>query len=431
MPIRATWWLLLAALPPALLWMALAWKHMLASDPARERKKARLALLRDFRAIDSANAKPTTKDLHKWRASTRAMWGITQAAPPAVDVANAVANSGNNDAADEWSTLWREAEAFLFGSDSELKADWLARATNAARKAHIKSSQPPLPLKLRHWSPRAAVLVAVAFLSFSNNGEAAESPENLYRDGRFSEAREIWTGELAGNPKDWAAHNNIALTFAQENEWSRAVAHWTAAFLLNPADESLRSNLQLGLARNQGVDPLVRKMLAGNLADRTAARLAPGTWQVMYFCGGAIVAIGLITAIVALYSSRRTRVIRTTGLGLAVVGVIISTVALTAVDRYGLLAEPTAALTSIATQLRSIPTDLAEDQQTTPIAAGTVVVVIGERSFLGWEQVLTGSGSVGWIRAEATTPFYQAARVAPTSTGATQSPLKNLASIRK
>lgn len=427
--IRSPWWFLLAVLPPALLWMTLAWKQMLASDPARERRKARLALLRDFRAIESTNAKPTTENLHQWRASARAMWGITQAAPPAEVVSGAVANSGNADAADEWSTLWREAEAFLFGSDSELKADWLERATNAARKARIKSSQPPLPLRLRHWSPRAAVLIAVVFLSFANNGKAAESPENMYRDGRFAEARAIWTRELAANPKDWAAHNNIALTFAQENEWSRAVAHWTAAFLLNPADESLRSNLQLGLARNQGVDPLVRKMLSGNLADRTAARLAPGTWQAIYFCGGAIVAIGLIGSVIALYSSRRTRVIRRTGLGIGIVGVIISTAAVTAVDRYGLLAEPTAALTSIATQLRSIPTDLAENQQTTPIAAGTVVVV--QRSFLGWEQVLTGSGSVGWIRTEATTPFYKAARVAPASTAAAQSPLKNLASIRR
>lgn len=424
--IRSLWWLLVAALPPALLWMALAWRHMLATDPARERRQARNTLLRDLRAIASANAKPTADNLHQWRASTRAMWGISQAAPPARALADAVSNSGDTNTADDWSKLWNEAEAFLFGSDAELKTDWVTRAIDAAQRSSIKSSQPPLPLKLRHWSPRAVLLLAVLFLSTAHDAAAAESPADIYEEGRFAEARELWTEELATNPKNWAAHNNIALTYAQENEWNRAVAHWTAAFLLNPSDESLRSNLRLGLSRNQGVDPLVRKLLAGNWADRTAARLSPGTWQTLYFSGGVIVAIGLITAVIALYARARSRAIRRTGIGLALAGAIVSTAALTAFDRYGLLAQPTAALTSTPTELRSIPTDLAEEQQTTPIAAGTVVVV--QRSFLGWEQVLTGNGSVGWIRAEATTPFYQPARVAPASTAGSQSSRKNLAS---
>lgn len=426
---HSAWWLIVALLPPALLWAALAWKHMLETDPVREQRKAKRALLRQLQATDTAGSKPAANDIHRWRALSRAMFGIVEAAPPTKVVSAAVSDSGNENLVDDWSRLWREAEAFLFGSATQLKPDWSKRAIDAARQSRIKSSQPPLPWKLHHWSPRTAILIAVFLIPFAPDGKASENPAEIYRDGRFGEARDAWSAELAANPKDWAAQNNIALTYAQEDEWNRAVAHWTAAFLLNPTDDSVRNNLQLALARNQGVDPLVRRMLTGNWADRTAARLAPGMWQIMYFAGGAVVALGLIVAISALYAGRRARLIRRCGIGIAIVGVIASTAALTAFDRYGLLAMPTAGLTSTATELRSIPTDLAETQQTTPIAAGTVVVV--QRSFLGWNQVLTGSGSIGWIRRENTTPFYSAPRVEAGSTTADQSSLKNLASARR
>jgi hypothetical protein len=76
--------------------------------------------------------------------------------------------------------------------------------------------------------------------------------------------------------------------------------------------------------------------------------------------------------------------------------------------RYGDLARPTAALVVEPTLLRSIPTELAENQQTAPLPGGTVVVV--ERSMLGWDRVVVSGGAQGWIRREVAVPFYRAPR---------------------
>jgi hypothetical protein len=154
-----------------------------------------------------------------------------------------------------------------------------------------------------------------------------------------------------------------------------------------------------------GVDPELRRLVRGSSLERAATVLSPGEWQVAFFTGAAVSAAGLACMVIALYRNRH-KSIRRVGLGLAIGGLVVSVCAVFAETRYGMLARPTAGLVVHPSQLHSIPTDLAERQQTAPLPPGTVVVA--DRSYLGWDQVATGGSGRGWVRREVVVPFYRA-----------------------
>ncbi len=402
------WWLFAAFVPPVIMWLGLAWREVRRGDSARVRQAARRGMIKLLGEIGRKTADPSPVDLERWREQCIAMWGIPKAAPTAAEVRDSIERLRGSTTPAVWQELWQECEHALFRPGQRLGAQWVTRALHAAREARLRRSTPPFPHRWRHWAPAstAVLLLVLGCALIPSRAEAADTPADAYREGRYHEARAAWSSQLARHPRDWVAHNNVALSFAQEDRWPEAAAHWIAAFLLNPRDDAVRANLTLALSRMDGVDPELRRLIRGSRLDRAATLLSPGEWQVAFFLGAAVSAAGLVCMVVALYRERH-RITRRAGLALAAAGLVASVAAMFAETRYGLLAQPAAGLVVQPTQLRSIPTDLTEKQQTAPLPPGTVV--IADDSFpLGWDQIKTGGGTTGWIRREVVIPFYRA-----------------------
>lgn len=396
-------WLIAAPLTaPLLYWLGLAVYQAMAADAMRVRRRALGELRRLLRTASARATPPDRAALERWRTLTARVWAIRRATPTAQDLESALVASGGASQPAEWLTLWSEAEAAMFSAQGGLPADWSARALAAARAARIRGWFGWWPGRSAHWAPgaAAAVFLMVALTPPCDAGEARDS----YREGRFAEAREAWSAHLAGQPGDWAAHHNVALAAAQLEAWPEASAHATAALLLNPRSESVRSHARLAVSRLDGVDPLVRRLVAPEWHDRAAFWLSPGEWQNLLIGGSIVVGLALATLITSLYLHEHRIAVRAAGQAMVLVGIVVVVASLIAASRYDHLAEPSAAMIVQATQLRSIPTDAAEKQQSVPIPAGVVVTI--ERSFLGWEKVRGRGESTGWVRRETVLPFY-------------------------
>jgi len=409
------WWLFAAFIPPILTWLGLAVREFRRGDSVRVRRKARKQMLSLLRNAGRTAGEPSRTDLEQWRSLCIAMWEIRRAAPSASEVRVAIEGLRSSTTPAVWEELWQQCEIALFRPGESVGSEWIARALHAARQARIRRSTPGFPHRWRHWAPATASLLALAWCASGTRGDAAVAPVEAYREGRYAEARAGWLAQLATDPRDWTAHNNVGLAYAQEDRWPEAAAHWVAACLLNPRDASIRSNLTLALSRLDGVDPGLRRLVDKTAIDRAATCLSPGEWQLAFFAGAAVSAIGLVCMVMALYRNRN-KIARRAGLCLAVTGLGISIASMFAETRYGMLASPLAGLVVQPTELRSIPTELTEKQQTTPLPPGTVVVL--GRSFLGWNQVIADGGTTGWIRREVVTPFYRAPRPPLAITGA-------------
>jgi hypothetical protein len=264
-------------------------------------------------------------------------------------------------------------------------------------------------LRARYWTPAASAGLMVALaLGLSPEGRAADAGERAYREGNFAAARAAWNLSVANAPRDWAARNNLALACAQLNDWPTATAHWTAAFLLNPREPSIRANLRLALTHLDGTDPELRRIVEGSWLDRTITVLSPAEWQRLFIGGGVLVALALTLLVTTLYTPQGRKWRSRVGLIAVPLGVLASVVGLTGKILYGPLGQPDAGLVASSSELRSIPTELTEHQQTSPISAGAVVV--SERSFLGgaWQRVEVAHTAGGWLRRETIVPFYTA-----------------------
>lgn len=408
------WWLPLAFAPPALLWLALAWQTMLRSDDVVPRRIARQKLVRGFVAMSRAGMKPDRAALESWRALCAQLWAIPRVTPTTEDLVAAVASLGGAPQPDVWPVLWQEAEAAMFAAAQPLPPDWAARALAAARAVRLRRQQSTFPWRPRYWRPASASAVVMFGLVLSVvtsiRSDAAEvevdAGTRAYREGKLAAARAAWSIDVTANPRDWVLRNNLALACAQQEDWPTATAHWTAAFLLNPREPSIRDNLRLALTHLDGVDPELRRIVDGSIIDRAVTILAPGEWEVLYLGGAATIAAALSLFIATLYlRSGRTSWIRL-GFTLGPLGVLASVAGFTGTLLYGALGDPNAGLIAKATEMRSIPTDLAENQQTAPISAGAVVVK--RRTFLGWDGVDATHPGSGWLRREVIIPFYAA-----------------------
>ncbi|MGH8021712.1 MAG: BatD family protein [Opitutaceae bacterium] len=405
------WWLFAAFVPPVIMWLGLAWREVRRADSVRVRQAARREMIKLLGEMGRHTGNPSPKNMERWRECCIAMWSIPKAAPTAAEVRSLIERLHGSTTPAVWEELWQECEDALFCPGRGLGSPWITRALHAAREAKLRRSAPPFPHRWRYWAPASTAVLALLFAGalFAPRADAADKPEpapaEAYREGRYDEARAAWSSQLARNPRDWVAHNNVALAFAQQDRWPEAAAHWIAAFLLNPRDDAVRANLSLALSRMDGVDPELRRLVRGSRLDQLATFLSPGEWQMTFFLGAAVSAAGLVCMVIALYRGRN-KTTRHTGLGLAVAGLIVSVAAMFAETRYGMLARPAAGLVVQPTQLRSIPTDLTEKQQTAPLPPGTVVIA-GD-SFLGWDQIETGGAATGWVRRETVIPFYHA-----------------------
>jgi len=87
---------------------------------------------------------------------------------------------------------------------------------------------------------------------------------------------------------------------------------------------------------------------------------------------------------------------------------VLLVLALVAFNDYGMLASANSGILVQPVNLSPSPTELVPEAETIPASAG--VVVLPERSFLGWRKISAGVNVSGWVRDNAMMPFYQTSR---------------------
>jgi hypothetical protein len=401
------WWFPLALAPPAATWLALAWWTMARTDPFVARRRAHRELVRLLAPSARMQAAPDRATVERWRTLTARLWMIERATPTTDDLAHALQRRRGAPRPDDWIAVWQETEDAMFAAGRSLPTDWSARALQIARASRVHRESLPVPLRVQYWSPAAVNLIVCAALVLGAlHAPAADAGARAYREGNFAAARAAWRVAVTNTPDDWAARNNLALACAQQNDWAEATAHWTAAFLLNPRERSIRANLRLALTHLDGVDPELRRIVEGSWLDRWITAMSPAEWHWLFVAGGALVAVALTVLVTTLYSPDGRRWRTRIGLTLVPFGALASVIGIAGKVLYGPLGDPGAGLVIKAAELHSIPTDLAEQQQTSPISAGAVTV--HEGSFLGWERVDTARTDGGWLRNDVVVPFFGA-----------------------
>jgi hypothetical protein len=380
----------LIVVPGAILWVVLAFERARRLDPNYPRARARALLARHLGRLGPT---PTPAELETWCELTARLLAITRAAPTRWDVFDGLAMAGEITDPMAWQRLWTEARAALFGADHHLPADWVARARVALGQTVILRANPVFPKKREHWLPRRLVLAGLLLLTpLPTKAQAVPDPLAPV------------LGQLAAHPRDWSAHEQAAVLYAQGENWDAALAHGTAAFVLAPREESVADHLRKTLTQVERVDPGLRPLIAGNRVERIAAFASPGEWQEAAWCFLGLAVVGGCIVVVGFYLGRGWL---RGGLVALVMGGGGVAVAARALELYGLLAKPNAACLTRQTDVRDIPSDLVEIRQTAPLQAGTIVTVEG--NYFGWTRIVGRGNLTGWVRRDAVLPLYTAA----------------------
>lgn len=394
---------LIALLPPALLWFVLALRRNWREYGLHERRTAHREMRRLLDRIARRGGPPGPAELEQWRDLSVRLWGMELAVPTPDDVAARTAR-GPSGEPETWARLWQETEEALYSPRAALPADWVARAQQAAVRFGAVRPATWLPVRRRHWLPAPVALAALVAFAAGGSALDAADPAAAYQAGQFAEARKLWLEELSERPGDWLAHHNVALTYAQEGLWGGAAGHWTAARVLNPGHPAVEAGVRLSLAQIEGIDPALRRILAGSRADRLAGKFSVAQWERLSVAGALVAAAGLGLAVFSLYRVR-PKLWLGAGLGLAVLGGATAGTGAFSVERYGPLGDPLVAFVTAVAELRSIPSDIITNQQSATLHPGTLVVV--DRTFLSWDHILADNGVEGWIRADHLLWLYQ------------------------
>ena len=443
--------LLTSVLGPLSLWLILARRRALATDPARPLREAHARLTSTLRQLaempkpESGNLKPETPNsplqvsslspqvsslLQHWQRDTAILWCLPQAVPtPAsflvgLDLASGRSGTGHSNGGEAavWSALWSEADRTLYGA-APLPADWAARAQAAlaARPAPVFSS-------FQLFIPRNLLpLLALTFLlvggrtsvSAADSSGERQRPDpstatSAYAKADFPAAEAAWRDALKTAPTDWTAHHNLALTLLQQNHANDAAGHALAAFVQQPQNPSVRWHL--GYAwKTAGVTPVALKPFLTDAPLASLARLAsPARWQTALIASAWLGALALALGVWAAYRKHPSACCRHWSLiighwsfrcALGTAALLLAAAAGLSLKTYGALADTRAVVVVTATTLRSIPTDLDTPQKSTPLAIG--VIAATDKAFLGWRRLVFPDGQTGWVRAETLVPLWR------------------------
>lgn len=215
--------------------------------------------------------------------------------------------------------------------------------------------------------------------------------------------RAAWLRQLAAQPGDWSAHQQLGLSYARDEHWGLAAGHGTAAFLLNPGGAGVAAQFRRGLEKLDGADPRLTALASGHGAGGLAARWSAARWELVLGWAAAAAAVGLMALVWSRYFLGRAYV--WVGFALAGCAGAAWIAAAGALRVYGPLANPRAALVVRRAEVRSIPSDLVAKESATTLPSGAVVMVI--RSFFGWDQIVIEGGTVGWARTDSLIWLYR------------------------
>lgn len=391
-PARTLTWSALALLGIVpIVWLGLATQRARQRDPGRAARVARERLRQTVRAL-ATDPDPARRRalLARWQRDAIILWNVPRAAPSAAVF--------ERDAA--WRQLWLEAERALYGPDATLPSDWPARA----RQALERRRAPRFPLRSVFRAQNLVPLIAIGLVLASGASSRADPAQQAYESGDFRTAEQQWRQRLERQPTDWVAHHNLALALAQQQRWGEAAAHALVAFVQHPADPSVRWHLTYTLGRAGYAPAILGEFAEPGLLDRVAWQLSPAGWQRVLLLAAGLVALALLVLLLRVYG-HAARWAGRAAVGLLVVALAFAITAALSLPRYGPAADARAVVFWRATPLRSLPTDVAAEQQATTLAAGTIAQV--DKEFLGWRRVAFPNGQTGWVRAGEYLPFWR------------------------
>lgn len=414
------WFLAMALAIPGLVWLSFAWRRALLECPNRIRRAGVREMRRLLKSLQRSDGAPRPSHLHAWLRATARVWDVRTSAPCAVEVSQAAqALTGDANVTSRWRELWQVTEHGLYAPDARPTQDWLNRAADAAASLDAPKRERFFPNRLAHWLPSLslALLVIVglappatdADVPWSAPPPSAQPTEQPTPVVLSPEVQQTAQAALDAHWNDWAAHHNLAAFQAQEGELNLAIAHATAAFVQHPAGATTRETLLAAFGETPGVDPDLRRLLSGAWYERAPTLLSPSGWQRLALLAGLIVAAGLSVMVVALYAPRGVArlspaALTWAGRGSLAFGALLLAVALSSWSAYGALGQPEAAILVQGANVSPVPTDLVPVEETSPLAAGAIVVT--HRTFLGWREVSTTADTSGWIRSSAVMPLY-------------------------
>jgi hypothetical protein len=402
------WFVLIAVAAPCIAWLALAWKRVFETDPNRLRRLGIKEMRRLLTSVRKSRASPSAKHLHAWLRATAKTWDVPVSAPTAAEVSQSLhAITGDATLTSRWRDLWFATERGLFAAGTTPPQDWLERASFAAAAVEMPQRERRFPNRLRDWLPSMTAVVLVVVACAVPGSATADLPaQPVERSAEIRNAQEPALKALDADWNDWAAHHNIAAYKAQEGDWNIAVAHATAAFLQHPS-APIRDNLRLVIGQAGTADPNLRRLLSGTWYERMPGLLSAASWQHLALAAAILLAAGLTAMVLTLYLPDNTsgrRYLPWAGRAGAVAGVVLLATAIGSWNAYGTLNQPTAAIVVRGANLSPVPTDLVPQEETSPVAAGTVVLT--RRSFLGWQQIAIDRDVSGWVRRNAVMPVY-------------------------
>jgi hypothetical protein len=393
-PLRArTFALWLLAPMPALLllWFGLAYRRARETDPVRARREASIRISNTLRQLASADPVDRPKLLLEWQRDTARLWQIPHAAPPAAALPDST-----------WAALWTESERALYGANSALPDDWVARAEAALAAKRLPGFQASRVFRPQNLFPFAAALavglvVAATAIAAATRQTAAVDPVEAYRKGDFAAAEKAWRARLEQAPTDWIARHNLALALSQQDRPGEAAGHAAAALVQRPGHPSVQWHFGLASERAGFVPAPLAPFLRGTTLGSFGGIASAFTWQAVAMAAVLLAALAVGWMLVEAYRLRRTSHFRAAGVVLAFALLAVAAAA-TGWQSYGMAADPRAVIVARNGTLRSIPTEADTTQKTTPLAAGSTALV--EKTFLGWVQLAFDNGQTGWVRKE-------------------------------
>jgi tetratricopeptide (TPR) repeat protein len=393
-------WLVLPAIPLLLSWLAFAMHRARMTDPLRPQREAHARMDSVLAAVKNAGTPAQTATaLRAWQNTAIDIFGRKRAAPSPSEFMFAASQFLTPSAAEYWRTLWVEAEAAIYSHSVGLPADWVARASTASRALRLPGFKPASALQPANLWP--ATVLAILF-ALPPDLDAAD-PADAYASGDFATAERAWREQVAAEPLNWKAHNNLGLALAQQDRWSEAAGHWAAAFAQNPSDHATRFQFELGVARAEFTSPELSKFAESRGATWLARFASPAQWQALLGVASLLAAGAGALYLWDRYDGRR-RWRFFTSASLLATGVAAAATSTGALHTWGPLVDPNIALVWTPTDFRSIPTEAGE-QQTQPLGAGTLARI--EHRFLGWVQLSFPDGQTGWVRRETVVPLYR------------------------
>ncbi|MCX6937473.1 MAG: BatD family protein [Verrucomicrobia bacterium] len=376
------WPYLAALLLPLVLWLALAYRHARRNDPLIPRRQAHAQLGEILSRLSSG---VTDADLLAWQYATRTFFSLDNLTPTARDLTDPV-----------WSALWAETERVLYRPGTTLSPDWLAQAKTAWQQAALAPLPATAALRAPHLFPAALAFTLLALASPQpTRAQPAPTPDPLeavraYTSADFAKAEALQRAQLATAPTDPALRHNLALALAQQGQWAEAAAHAYVAHLQDPHSPALQRLLTVTQAKSAYRPPVIEPFALrrsvpewqnDGLLAALLVLLCPAFWVISAYHPGyrrfwrALFALTLVAAIAGLFA---------TGLALRA---------------YGDAAHAETVLIWQDDTLRAVPTELGEQQVTSPLPAGTLARV--DKSFLGWRRLVLKDGNTGWVRSEA------------------------------